>query len=74
MRLLKLNDNGSFSLIRFSEDEIPPYTILSHTWGGGEDDEVTFKDIIDGMGNDKRGFEKLRFCSGQAKNDGLHYF
>jgi tetratricopeptide (TPR) repeat protein len=74
MRLLKLNDDGSFSLIRFSEDNIPPYAILSHTWGRGEDDEVTFKDITDGTGTDKRGFEKLRFCGRQAKIDDLHYF
>ena len=74
MRLLKLNDDESFSLIWFSKDKIPPYAILSHTWGRGEDDEVTFKDITDGTGTDKRGFEKLRFCDRQAKIDDLHYF
>jgi hypothetical protein len=62
MRLLKLNDDGSFSLIRFLEDKVPPYAIPSHTWGRGEDDEVRFKDITDGIGIYKWGFEKLRFC------------
>jgi hypothetical protein len=57
MRLLKLNTNGSFSSNRFS-DGIPPYAILSHTWGTGEDDEVTFQDIRDGTGNNKTGFQK----------------
>jgi hypothetical protein len=74
MRLLKLNDDCSFSLVLFSKDRIPPYAILSHTWGRGEDDEVTFKDLIDATGNNKKGFRKLQFCSNQAKADDLHYF
>jgi hypothetical protein len=48
MRLLKVNDDGRFSLVWFPKDNIPPYAILSHTWGRGEDDEVTFKDVIHG--------------------------
>jgi hypothetical protein len=74
MRLLKLNDNGRYSLERFQKDKTPPYAILSHTWGRGEDDEVTYKDIIDGTGNKKPGFKKLEFCGKQAKHDDLHYF
>jgi hypothetical protein len=74
MRLLKLNDDGRFSLVWFPKDEIPPYAILSHTWGRGEDDEVTFKDLIDGTGDKKKGFQKLQFCGNQAKADDLHYF
>jgi hypothetical protein len=74
MRLLKLNDDGSFSLEWFSEDKAPPYAILSHTWGTGKDDEVTFKDLKDGTGNNKPGFQKLQFCGNQAKHDDLHYF
>jgi Heterokaryon incompatibility protein (HET) len=75
MRLLKFNDGGGgFSLQLFQKDKIPPYAILSHTWGKGEDDEVTFKDIIDGNGENKSGFQKLQFCGKQAKADDLHYF
>jgi hypothetical protein len=74
MRLLKLNDDGSFSSKWFSEDKVPPYAILSHTWGTGEDDEVTFKDLKDGTSDNKPGFQKLRFCSRQAKDNDLHYF
>jgi hypothetical protein len=74
MRLLKLNDDGCFSLLWFPEDKIPPYAILSHTWGRGEDDEVTFKDLINRTGENKGGFQKLRFCGSQAKDDDLHYF
>jgi len=73
MRLLKLNTDGSFSPTSFS-DRVPPYAILSHTWGSGEDDEVTFQDIRDGTGNNKTGFQKLQFCASQAKDNDLHYF
>ena len=72
MRLLKLNSNGGFLLETF-RGTIPPYAILSHTWGG-DDDEVTFKDIMDGVGENKAGYQKLVFCGGQAKSDGLSYF
>jgi hypothetical protein len=76
MRLLKLEDDGSFNLTWFSKDQIPPYAILSHTWGREKDDEITFKDIMDGTGVvvKKRGFKKLHFCGNQAKADNLHYF
>ncbi|KAF2807550.1 HET-domain-containing protein [Mytilinidion resinicola] len=72
MRLLQLGHYPSFSLAEFTEDEIPPYAILSHTWGP-DGDEVTYKDIIDGTGSGKAGYDKLRFCAVQAKNDGLGY-
>jgi hypothetical protein len=74
MRLLKLNEDGSFSLKRFPDDKAPPYAILSHTWGTGEDDEVTFKDLKYGTGDNKPGFQKLQFCGNQAKHDDLYYF
>ena len=74
MRLLKVNDDGRVSLVWFPKDNIPPYAILSHTWGRGEDDEVTFKDVIHGTGDKKRGVQKLQFCGNQAKADDLHYF
>jgi hypothetical protein len=66
MRLLKLNDSGRLSLEWFPKDKLPSYAILSHTWGRGEDDEVTFKDIVDGTGDNKRCFQKLQFCGNQA--------
>ncbi|KAF2726425.1 hypothetical protein EJ04DRAFT_409454, partial [Polyplosphaeria fusca] len=54
------------------DDRAPRYAILSHTWTEGQ--EVTYRDLIDGTGNDKIGFEKIRFCSEQAATDGLQYF
>jgi hypothetical protein len=58
MRLLQYNNNGDFSLTEFFRN-IPPYAILSHTWGL---EEVTFKDMIKGNGTSKAGFDKIRFC------------
>ena len=72
IRLLKAND-GTFSLDTFSEPTIPPYAILSHTWGS-DSEEVTFKDIADRTGSDKAGYQKLRFCENQAKAHGLRHF
>jgi hypothetical protein len=73
MRLLRLNDSGGCSIVRFQRDRIPQYAILSHTWGE-EDDEFTFKDLMDNTGQTKKGFQNLQFCGNQAKTDGLQYF
>ena len=58
MRLLYYNNDGEFSLIQFF-DKIPRYAILSYIW---RPEEVTFKDIIEGNGTGKAGFNKIRFC------------
>ena len=73
MRLLKLKDDGEFSLIEFIGDKIPRYAILSHTWGA-DSEEVTFKDLMEGTGKGKAGYQKIRFCGEQAATDGLQYF
>src|SRR5947207_9198330 len=75
MRLLERIKAGNFGLTKdfVGDDEIPPYAILSHTWGA-DTEEVTFKDLIDGSGKSKPGYEKVRFCGEQAKCDGLRYF
>jgi hypothetical protein len=52
----------------FAKDKIPPYAILSHTWGRVED-EVIYMDIVDGTGNKKRGIQKLQFCGNQSFNE-----
>jgi hypothetical protein len=74
MRLLGCNSTSEFSLTKdfVGDDGIPPYAILSHTWK--EDQEVTFKDLMDGTGKSKAGYDKIRFCGQQAKRDGLQYF
>ncbi|KAH9207006.1 heterokaryon incompatibility protein-domain-containing protein [Leptodontidium sp. 2 PMI_412] len=71
MRLLHYNGDGHFSLTEFFKSPIPEYAILSHTW---EADEVTFEDLQNGTGTKKAGYEKIQFCGGQARRDGLQYF
>jgi hypothetical protein len=75
MRLLQCSNTDGFTLTEaFGADEtIPPYAILSHTWGA-DTAEVNFNDLINGVGQDKPGYEKIRFCGDQAKQDGLQYF
>ena len=50
---------------------IPLYAILSHT---ADTEEVTLKDMIDGSGISKPGYDKIRFCGEQARRDDLEYF
>jgi hypothetical protein len=73
MRLLRNNDYGHFSLVEYTGQDIPPYAILSHTWGP-DHLEVTFSDITNNTGRDKDGYRKIRFCGDQAAKDGLQYF
>ncbi|KAN0070367.1 TPR-like protein [Elaphomyces granulatus] len=64
MRLLKGNNTGEFSLTKdlLVSNDIP------HT------EEVSFKDMMDGTGKRKTGYDKIRFCGEQAGRDGLQYF
>lgn len=73
MRLLKVDSRGELSLTDNLIKCIPPYAILSHTWGA-ESDEVTFNDLRNGSGKSKAGYDKLRFCWEQTRKDGLQYF
>lgn len=72
MRLLQRHGDIGFRLVKI-EKHIPPYAILSHTWGT-EDEEVTFSDINDGKGTTKPGYRKIEFCAKQAALDDLEFF
>ncbi|CAG8957365.1 hypothetical protein HYFRA_00010791, partial [Hymenoscyphus fraxineus] len=74
MRLLQW-DNGEISLTDHpTNDKLPKYAILSHTWLPDNDQEVTFQDLKSRSGKSKPGFQKIRFCGQQAIKDGLQYF
>jgi hypothetical protein len=74
MRLVQRSDAGDFVLTQVNEaSTLPPYAILSHTWGA-DADEVTFEDLTNNTGKDKPGYKKIRFCAEQAARDGLDYF
>jgi hypothetical protein len=68
MRLL----NTSTELLEeFIDTSIPPYAILSHTWGDGE---VSLKDMIrDPACKSKLGYTKISMTCQLAQEDGLQY-
>jgi hypothetical protein len=37
-------------------------------------EEPTFEDLTNGTGEKRLGYEKIRFCGKQARQDGLQYF
>jgi hypothetical protein len=70
MRLLDVN---TYKLKEFIGDDIPPYAILSHTWG---EEEVLYRDIEErSLPKLKKrlGFKKIQFCAQQAKEDRFSY-
>ncbi|KAF2818314.1 HET-domain-containing protein [Ophiobolus disseminans] len=73
MRLLKYEEDGELTITSFDDNAIPPYAILSHTWGA-DSEEVTFADLEEGDGKNKLGCRKIRFCGQQAQEDSLQYF
>jgi hypothetical protein len=73
MRLLQLDDERGLRIDQYSEGKIPPYAILSHTWGD-DDEEMTFQDVKSGTGKSKAGYAKVLFCGRQAQKDDLKHF
>jgi hypothetical protein len=74
MRLLNAVTNEIVEFI--ADDDIPPYAILSHTWGK---EEVTFQDMCPLPGLPKidmtwkPGYVKIKHCCRQARQDGLEW-
>jgi len=53
-----------------SDDHVPPFAILSHTWG---DQECTLQDMKDSEVKSRTGYTKIKRCCEQALQDGLHW-
>lgn len=71
MRLINVE---TWTLEEFFGDAIPPYAILSHTWGNDTDE--MFREVHDGLldnAHDTNKLVKLRECCQQAKEDHLYY-
>jgi hypothetical protein len=60
----------TLKLHEFFGDDIPPYAILSHTWGEGE---VSLQELQSGHGEAKAGYDKIRRCCEMASSDGFQY-
>jgi ankyrin repeat protein len=73
MRLVQIQADGSFSLVKYEGTPIPPYAILSHTWGDDKD-EVNYEDMRKEKREKKSGDAKLDFCARQARKDDLQHF
>ena len=72
MRLLSYRTEDDFELTTFDDESLPPYAILSHTWADNQ--EVTYDELVTGIGKEKAGYAKLRFCGERAAKDDLKYF
>jgi len=66
MRLLSVH---TLKVTEFGQD-VPPYAILSHTWGNKE---ISFVEIQEGTGIDLEGYRKVFECCRQARHDGLDF-
>ncbi|EDO03054.1 hypothetical protein SS1G_05532 [Sclerotinia sclerotiorum 1980 UF-70] len=71
--IAEAEDRAKKNMETLLDNNIPPYAILSHTWGSDEQ-EVNFEDINSGNGKEKTGYEKLQFCGKQAAYDNIDYF
>jgi hypothetical protein len=68
MRLINVR---TLAIEQFFGSDIPPYAILSHTWGT---EEVTFQDWQDiTLASSKSGFAKIQGACEQAKRSKLDY-
>jgi hypothetical protein len=77
MRLLYTTGDGRLGWTEdLIGDKIPPYAILSHTWGG---QEATFKDLRNYSNIEEvdakfqEGYQMIFSCAQQAKRDNLDY-
>ncbi|KAF3009243.1 hypothetical protein E8E14_009508 [Neopestalotiopsis sp. 37M] len=78
MRLLQLGAGDQLTITKNLTHDIPPYAILSHTWGS-EEEEVLLQDIQgdargDAIWRQTYGYRKILFCGQQAKRDGIQHF
>ncbi|KAK4225317.1 vegetative incompatibility protein HET-E-1 [Podospora fimiseda] len=71
MRLLNIQTLEFEEFFGEAGNGIPPYAILSHTWG---DDEVSYKDHVQGRNSTKTGYDKIRGCAKLAEAEGFRYF
>jgi hypothetical protein len=73
MRLIQsssLNCPDGLKFKDFPVSQLPPYAILSHTWGS---DEVVWEDFQRGIATQKEAFAKVRYSCLQAVSDGLEW-
>ena len=68
--MMRLLNAQTFTFDNFPENRLPPYGILSHTWG---DSEVSYQAFHDPESTRKDGYAKVKNCCEQALKRGLPY-
>jgi len=71
MYLLELV-HGELILREFQEENVPPYAVLSQI-NEDENDEVSFKDILENTDQGKAGYAIIRLCAEAAAVNKLKY-
>ena len=70
MRLLNVD---TFELEDFFYGDVPPYAVLSHTWGS-DSEEVSYRDVLNGrLHSSATRPPKVNGCCVNAKKDGYQY-
>jgi hypothetical protein len=69
---MRLINCSTYQLDEFFGSDIPPYAMLSHTWGQGE---VSFADFTNDQAaaSNKEGWRKIHLTCQQALKDGLNH-
>ena len=71
---MRLLHTSTITLCEFYDDAIPPYAILSHTWGQAE---VSFQDLQAGGAEEQlyasEGYVKIKACCALAASQGHKY-
>jgi hypothetical protein len=67
---MRLLNSTTLELAEFTERDLPPYAILSHTW---ENEEVSFQDMQCSDPKSKKGYKKIQSCCRIAIADGFEY-
>jgi hypothetical protein len=73
MRLLNAKDGEIREFI--SDENVPRYAILSHTWYPTVDEVILqdWKNLSSGQIAGKKGYAKIQHCREQALEDGLQW-
>ncbi|KAG7427812.1 Vegetative incompatibility protein HET-E-1 [Fusarium oxysporum f. sp. raphani] len=67
---MRLVNTETIQLEFLNDDNVPEYTILSHTW---EQEEVLFQDMGRDTAKSKKGYAKLESCCRVARENGFEY-
>ena len=67
---MRLLDTTTLALADYPGRIIPPYAILSHTWGN---DEVSFQDMLGSAPQLRQGYRKIKLSCNAASSDGFGF-